>query len=209
MRKCDRPAWLDAAFFEMRVVIIYDPLSFEPPAPVSIRPSSNSWLAKYATMFRDWTLRSEHPQEAEDALQDAALGMLKRQGPALADPCAYLYQSSRNNLMTGLRKLNQRAALPLHDLDEGEHPHSADATLDLEGTRLARTIDAALAQLPEKCRQAYVWHRLDGLTQVEIAARMGVSLNTIERYIMRAMRHLRDALDGAGPVTPPSHSSST
>ena len=64
-------------------------LSIIPP-PVSIRPSSSSWLAKYATMFRDWTRRSEHPQEAEDALQDAALGMLKRQGPALADPCAYL-----------------------------------------------------------------------------------------------------------------------
>ncbi|MNR33176.1 putative RNA polymerase sigma factor FecI [compost metagenome] len=51
-----------------------------------------------------------------------------------------------------------------------------------------------MRELPEKCRQAYVWHRLDGLTQVEVAARMGLSLNTVERYIMRAMRHLRDAL---------------
>ncbi|WP_241073172.1 RNA polymerase sigma factor [Achromobacter insuavis] len=175
---------------------------------MSIRPSSSSWLAKYATMFRDWTRRSEHPQEAEDALQDAALGMLKRQGPALADPCAYLYQSSRNNLVTGLRKLNQRAGLPLHDLDDGEHPHAADAAQDLDGVQLARAIDAALRQLPERCRQAYVWHRLDGLTQVEIAARMSVSLNTVERYIMRAMRHLRDALDDAGAAVPSLPSSS-
>ena len=182
-------------------------LSIIPP-PVSIRPSSSSWLAKYATMFRDWTRRSEHPQEAEDALQDAALGMLKRQGPALADPCAYLYQSSRNNLVTGLRKLNQRAGLPLHDLDDGEHPHAADAAQDLDSVQLARAIDAALRQLPERCRQAYVWHRLDGLTQVEIAARMSVSLNTVERYIMRAMRHLRDALDDAGAAVPSLPSSS-
>lgn len=30
-------------------------------------------------------------------------------------------------------------------------------------------LDDALAQLPEKCRQAYIRHRLDGLTQPEIA----------------------------------------
>ncbi|MCW0206201.1 MAG: sigma-70 family RNA polymerase sigma factor [Achromobacter sp.] len=165
-----------------------------------IPPQPSSWLAKYAMMFRDWTRRSEHPQEAEDALQDAALGMLKRQGAALADPCAYLYQSSRNNLASGLRKLGQRAGVPLHDLPEYEHPRSADAILELDGIQLAHSIDAALRQLPEKCRQAYIWHRLDGLTQVEVAARLGLSLNTVERYIMRAMRHLRDALqnDAAG-----------
>ncbi|WP_332610993.1 RNA polymerase sigma factor [Achromobacter sp. ESBL13] len=104
-------------------------------------------------MFRDWTRRCEHRQEAEHALQDAALGMLKREGAALADPCAYLYQASRNNLASGLRKLSQRAAVPLHDLVDHEHP----------------ALDDALAQLPEKCRQAYIWHRLDGLTQPEIA----------------------------------------
>lgn len=161
---------------------------------MSLPHQPSSWLAKYALMLRDWARRSEHPQEAEDALQDAALGMLKRQGAALADPCAYLYQSSRNNLASGLRKLGQRSGVPLHDLAELEHPSSVDATVELEGIQLAHSIDAALRELPEKCRQAYVWHRLDGLTQVEVAARMGLSLNTVERYIMRAMRHLRDAL---------------
>lgn len=145
-------------------------------------------------MFRDWTRRSEHPQEAEDALQDAALGMLKREDAALADPCAYLYQASRNNLASGLRKLGQRAAVPLHDLHDQDHPTLDDAAVELNGIQLARSIDAALAELPEKCRQAYIWHRLDGLTQVEIAARLGLSVNSVERYIMRAMRHLRDTL---------------
>lgn len=164
------------------------------PVPAPPLPPSLHWLAKYAMMFRDWTRRSAHPQEAEDALQDAVLGMLQRQGSALADPCAYLYQASRNNLASGLRKRHQRAGVPLHDLNDSEHPHAADAAAGLEGAQLARAIDAALRQLPEKCRQAYIWHRLDGLTQVEIAARMGLSLNSVERYIMRAMRHLRDAL---------------
>ncbi|MGB3432953.1 RNA polymerase sigma factor [Achromobacter sp.] len=157
-------------------------------------PQPSTWLAKYATMFRDWTRRSESPQEAEDALQEAALGMLKRQGAALADPCAYLYQASRNNLVSNLRKLGQRAGVPLHDLAEHEHPQSADVTVELDGIQLAHAIDAALRQLPEKCRQAYIWHRIDGLTQTEVAARLGLSLNTVERYIMRAMRHLRDVL---------------
>ena len=186
---------LHRQIIEMKLIIIYDFTSLRSPFPtVPTPPPPDSWLVKYATMFRDWTRRCEHRQEAEDALQDAALGMLKREGAALADPCAYLYQASRNNLASGLRKLSQRAAVPLHDLGDHEHPALHDVAADLDGMQLARSIDAALAQLPEKCRQAYIWHRLDGLTQPEIAARMGLSVNSVERYIMRAMRHLRDTL---------------
>lgn len=182
----------------MRVVIIYNSaflgIHFRQRQPVPTSSPPNSWLAKYAAMFRDWTRRSEYPPEAEDALQDAALGMLKREGAALADPCAYFYQASRNNLASSLRKLGQRAAVPLHDLNDYEHPVVNDAAIELDGVQLARAIDEALAQLPEKCRQAYIWHRIDGLTQSEVAARMGLSANSVERYIMRAMRHLRDTL---------------
>ena len=60
--------------------------------------------------------------------------------------------------------------------------------------QLADALECALASLPLKKRQAYVWCRLEGYSQPEVAARMGVALNTVERYIMDATREIREQL---------------
>ena len=54
----------------------------------------------------------------------------------------------------------------------------------MRARQLAEALEQALASLPLKKRQAYVWHRLEGYSQPEIAQRMGLALNTVERYIM-------------------------
>ena len=61
--------------------------------------------------------------------------------------------------------------------------------------QLAEALEQALASLPLKKRQAYVWHRLEGYSQPEIAQRMGLALNTVERYIMDATREMREQLE--------------
>ncbi|MYM83732.1 sigma-70 family RNA polymerase sigma factor [Duganella sp. FT50W] len=48
-------------------------------------------------------------------------------------------------------------------------------------------IDALLATLPAPVRQAFLLSQLDGVGQEEIAARLGVSLATVKRYIAKAM----------------------
>jgi predicted XRE-type DNA-binding protein len=47
--------------------------------------------------------------------------------------------------------------------------------------------------------RAIHWQRLQGLTQLEIAERMGVSKDRVEKYMIRTLRHLRDRLDTAAP----------
>ncbi len=48
-------------------------------------------------------------------------------------------------------------------------------------------IDALLDTLPTEVRQAFLWSRLDGLEQSEIAARLNVSVPTVKRYVARAV----------------------
>ena len=50
--------------------------------------------------------------------------------------------------------------------------------------RLQRAVDA----LPEKCRQAFLKHRLQNLTYPEIARSMSVSVSMVEKYIMQALK---------------------
>jgi len=53
--------------------------------------------------------------------------------------------------------------------------------------------------LPLNCRKVFVWQKIEGLTQAEIAERLGLSKNMVEKYMIRTLRHLRDRLDGLQP----------
>lgn len=55
---------------------------------------------------------------------------------------------------------------------------------------LAR-MQEAMQQLPQRCREVYLLHRIEGMTYPEIARRSGVSAKAVEKNISRALRLLR------------------
>ena len=61
--------------------------------------------------------------------------------------------------------------------------------------QLAR-LDASLSKLPPLCRDAFLLNRVEGLTHAEIAGRLGVSVRTIDRFMVRAWDHLRRHFGG-------------
>ncbi|AUA57404.1 Probable RNA polymerase sigma factor fecI [Achromobacter spanius] len=163
------------------------------------KPQDKGWIGCYAEMVRGWVRKVGNTHEAEDALQDAAVGLLKSDGGHILEPRAYLYRASMNSLAGNARREARLPTLPLHEISEDDHPRDVDSGAAVRAAQLAAAVEAALLQLPIKCRQAYIWHRLEGYSHQEVAARLGVSLNSVERYIMRAMRHLRDALHSYAP----------
>lgn len=65
----------------------------------------------------------------------------------------------------------------------------------VEGER-ARAVRAAVAELPDRQRQALVLHRYQGLKYKEIAAAMGTTVPGVESLIQRALASLRTDLAG-------------
>jgi len=63
-------------------------------------------------------------------------------------------------------------------------------------------IEAALAQLSPRCREAFLLTRLTDLGTEEIARRVGVSARTVREYVMQAVVHCRRSLDAAHAVHP-------
>ena len=55
---------------------------------------------------------------------------------------------------------------------------------------LAR-LRASLSKLPPLCRDAFLLNRVEGLTHAEIAGRLGVSVRTIDRFMVKARDHVR------------------
>ncbi len=48
---------------------------------------------------------------------------------------------------------------------------------------------AALEELPVDCRNAFIMQSIEGLTQAQIAARLGVSQVKVYRLLIKAMSH--------------------
>lgn len=62
-------------------------------------------------------------------------------------------------------------------------------------------LDNSLPELPERCQAAFRLRLTENLTNAEIADRMHIKKNTVENYMIRALRHLRESyksIDKAG-----------
>jgi RNA polymerase sigma factor (sigma-70 family) len=60
----------------------------------------------------------------------------------------------------------------------------------LLGKEAITQVYAALHELPQRTRNAFLLHRFEDLKHAEIAQRLGISVSTVEKDIMRAMTHL-------------------
>lgn len=112
-----------------------------------------------------------------------------RQASALQEPRAYLTTLAQRVLYTFWRRRELEKAWidALATLPEGLAPSPEDYCLVREAIE---AIDLRLNGMPPKARQAFLLRRVDGMKHAEIAAAMGVSEPTAERYFKQALVHL-------------------
>ena len=84
----------------------------------------------------------------------------------------------------------ERAAPP--EISPAESPEEA-VQLTLLQERLQR---AVYEDLPKRCRMVFILSRFEGLSNKEIAARLGVSVRTVENQMNHALKVLRKKLGG-------------
>jgi RNA polymerase sigma factor (sigma-70 family) len=68
------------------------------------------------------------------------------------------------------------------------------AQLDL-GRRL-QELDLLLRQVPPRCRATFILHRRFGFTLDEIARQLGVSRPMVKKYLVKALVHCKQHIDG-------------
>lgn len=133
--------------------------------------------------------------EAEDVAQEAML-RLWRVAPAWregeAQVTTWLYRVTANLATDRLRR-RRGVALDTVPEPEDDAPSAAD---HLQDAARASALQAALAQLPERQRQAVVLRHIEGLGNPEIAGIMDISAEAVESLIARGKRALTVALAG-------------
>ena len=161
------------------------------------------WFAKevqpHEPVLRSY-LRGAYPtvRDVDDVVQESFLRIWRtRLARPIQSTKSFLFQVARHLAIDELR----RGGVPVqagHDLIElpvpDDRPDAAEA-YDYR-TKIALLSDA-LAALPGRCREVVYLRKFKGLSQQEVASRLGISVRTVESQFARGMRlcegHLRRA----------------
>ncbi len=144
-------------------------------------------------LLRFLTAKLADPHEAEDIAQDAYHNLLRAKAPEqLENARAYLYKTAANLALNRMRK--QRRQQHCEWRLSGEANGRGDAVSPEQAVCAQYELDAVLAavnQLPESVRRAFLLSRAEGKSYREISTELGVSVSTVEKYLIRALAHLR------------------
>ncbi len=109
---------------------------------------------------------------------------------------AYLHQVVRNRVVDEAREQGAGRRLrtvPFDEagaeLDRRSAPGEAGPFQTVARRQRLQRLREALAELPERQREAMLLHRFEGLTQDEVALRMGISRRMVVKHLTRAMTY--------------------
>jgi RNA polymerase sigma-70 factor (ECF subfamily) len=128
---------------------------------------------------------------SHDIVQEVFLKLWHRREElhAILNPKAYLYRSVINSSITFLENNKPKTGLNELKLEAGSKSDSNVMMKELE-----IKLQAALDNLPPKCKAIFVLSRFEGLKNKEIAETLGLSLKTVENQMGIALKKLRDDL---------------
>lgn len=133
------------------------------------------------------------PDDAAELAQEAYLRLLRvKRSDLIRHPQAYLYRIARNlvhELYTGQR-ITTDSDIDL-DLFESKEPQP-EALAVLSARQ--EMIEKAIQELSLKCRTALLLHWHEGLTQAEIAKRMNLSRQMVQKYLATGLAHCQKRL---------------
>lgn len=159
-----------------------------------------------ATLVRFLSRRMKNRQDAEDIAQTAFLRLYAIDNPEkLSNAKAFLFQVAANLSIDQLRRQSLHRALLESErpcaVTDAESPSDNGDGITLEREFEARQTLAqvyrTLAELPLNVRQAFILNRSKGLSYSEIADQMGVSVSSVEKYMLEALKVLRRVLKRA------------
>jgi len=95
------------------------------------------------------------------------------------------------------------AAAPSVSAEERMRREQAGVEQQVDRGQQMRLLLQAVNGLPPKCRDVFVLRMIDGLSQREIAERLGIAVSTVEKHLARGLQQCRQELAPARPGVRP------
>ena len=155
-----------------------------------------------SALVRFLTRRMKSREDAEDIAQAAYLRLYTLDDlNRLSNAKAFLFQVAANMSIDQLRREVLHKNYLDKEISKVPKDLSAMATMTPEAISLEREIEAKetlhlihsrLEDLPQNARQAFVLSRNKGWTYNQIATQLGVSVSSVEKYILSVLKELRE-----------------
>ena len=143
-----------------------------------------------------------NPADAADAYQETYLRLLAALPRTRVErPSAFLFQIA-SNVALRMRNRQRLEGRLFQAVSEADLAGIADGYALPERQAIARQdlrrLAAAVDALPPRCREVFLLARIDGLANGEVAQRLGISRNMVEKHLIRALLHCRRLCGAAG-----------
>ena len=134
-------------------------------------------------------------EEAENIVQDVFLNLWLNRSKIEKDSSVryYIFSIAYRSSVSVLRKKTKEIQYMDFLKSKPENDHD-NAGLEAEFAELEERVNAIISELPARQQEVYRLHRQEGLKYQEIAERMGISVNTIENHMARALKTIRSKL---------------
>jgi RNA polymerase sigma-70 factor (ECF subfamily) len=145
----------------------------------------------WATLVNTAFKRVGCQQKAEDLVQDIFIGIYRRRDALQITTsfAAYLQQALKYSILNEIRdKLVREKFLKTAFIVPDCKNDLAKA---LELKELSAKIDHTLNNLPPKCKEAFLLSRREHQPYKEISMHLSISVSTVEKHIVKALRILR------------------
>ena len=175
----------------------------------SSRPSLlGTYLEKRDVLLRYIAASCRDASLAEDIIQDlyVKLSALETE-PVVDNPSGYLFRMANNIYLNRLRALKSGRTRDHAWQSTSFESVGADAIADepspesrISGRQQMQRLKAAIEALPERTQAIFRLHKLDGLTQAQVAARLEISISSVEKHLASALKTLTAQVrDGGDP----------
>ncbi len=148
------------------------------------------------------TRKLDNQADAAEVAQEAYLRIYRLEHPEQLDNSrAFLFQVASNLAIDQLRRRSLHFRFLRAETRELGIPEGSELGAEVASpekilsareklARIYRVVDG----LPGKTRQAFILHRTTGLSYSDIAREMGVSVSSVEKYILEALKQCRNEL---------------
>lgn len=131
--------------------------------------------------------------QAEDIVQSMFMKLWeKRESLEITGSVrSYMFRSVYNQC---INQLEHRAIKGKYDESIRVEAARDEQQPDVFPEELEQNIRKAVEALPPQCRSIFIMSRYEELRYSEIAERLGISVNTIQNHVSKALKLLREAL---------------
>jgi RNA polymerase sigma-70 factor (family 1) len=134
-------------------------------------------------------------EETENLIQDVFLSLWENRNKVVKDSSikSFLFTIAYNSAISILRKKIKESAFIEH-LMSLQEINVEPVNVELEYNDLTKKLDEIINELPQRQKEVYMLHKVEGLKYSEIAERLNISVNTIETHMSRALKTIREKL---------------